>query len=123
MWAACSAPTDCLCDTPGTRRIAACGMCGERSEECTDGVWAPVSSCLGEGACEPGAVERMAGTWCRVFERLCRPDCTWSDWSTVVPAGECAIPGSSDCDAYRMLDRFSTEDCRWVDDPDCPVNP
>lgn len=121
-WAPCNASLACLCDAPGERRIVQCGLCGEQSEECTDGRWQPVSACLSEGPCVPGTVERQELARCRVDERLCSPECTWGDWETVVPYGECT-PGERTCDAARNLDRVCTVECAWTDNPDCDVNP
>lgn len=88
-----------------------------------DGVWEEVSSCLTEGECEVGATEQRSFTFCRVDERLCRADCTWGEWSTIVPTGECRGLGAFECDAQSQTDYICTSDCRRIDNPDCPVNP
>ncbi|MBZ0119975.1 MAG: hypothetical protein K8H88_23505 [Sandaracinaceae bacterium] len=121
-WGACSAPTDCLCDTAGMRRIVTCGRCGEQAQECQGGVWTATSACLNQGECEAGAVETTDPVQCGVDQRLCRSDCTWGDWTVLVPRGECA-PGSSSCISLPGGggDLLCTDDCRWVDNPCCPV--
>lgn len=117
-WGACSAPTDCACDTPGMRRLVPCGMCGMTSEECTGGRWVSVSMCLNQGECMPGSVEDRMEPRCQVDQRLCTATCTWAEWSTVTPAGICEPGRRGFCDIGD--DWLCTSECTHVDNPDCP---
>lgn len=121
-WTTCSAPTDCLCDTPGEARVVQCGNCGQMSERCADGAWMPTSECLDEGPCAPADVESMDRGNCGVNQRICQTDCNWGDWAVVTPRGECS-PGSRQCDPPTGTDRLCNSMCMWEDDPACAVNP
>lgn len=118
VWGACSAPSDCTCDTPGMRRVAACGMCGMVSEECMDGRWQSVSMCLNQGECMPGAVEDRDQPRCQVDQRICTEGCVWGEWSTIVPAGPCE-PGTMGFCSFDE-DWRCVEGCVQVDNPECP---
>lgn len=110
VWAACDAPTDCLCETPGMTRVAACGNCGTRSERCTDaGVWEAQSTCIDEGECAPAAVETMEDDWCAEHQRICNESCEWSEWSQVSPRGECPR-NYVYCPVPRAPDNFVCDD-------------
>lgn len=104
VWGACSAPTDCLCDTPGETRLTACGNCGQMAEQCTDGSWVSTSECHDEGPCSPGATEMMDRGRCGVNQRICRMDCSWGDWAVLVPRGECS-PYAFYCPVQRAGER------------------
>ncbi len=118
VWGACSAPSDCTCDTPGMRRVVTCGMCGMVSEECMDGRWQSVSMCLNEGECMPGAVEDRDQPRCQVDQRICAMDCEWGEWSTIVPAGRCEAGEVGHC--FIGDDYLCTSECMLVDNPECP---
>lgn len=121
-WAACTAPTDCLCETADEMRVITCGNCGEMAQRCTDGTWMSTSDCLNEGPCAPGETEMMDRGRCGVNQRICQVDCSWGDWAVVVPRGECS-PGSRQCDPPTGTDRLCNSMCMWEDDPACAVNP
>ncbi|MDH5493108.1 MAG: SUMF1/EgtB/PvdO family nonheme iron enzyme [Myxococcales bacterium] len=78
------------CPTEGEMRVVDCGRCGSRSDRCEAGAWAPLSECLGQGACSVGSVETEATPLCGERQRLCTTTCEWSPWTALVPdAGEC----------------------------------
>jgi hypothetical protein len=117
-WGVCSAPTDCMCSTPGAMRVASCGWCGMRSERCgAAGLWEPVGACIGEGECEAASIETRSTTRCGMEQRLCTTSCTWTGWETTVPDGECqagmyedrVCPGTPFAKPY-----LCGPDCRWV---------
>ena len=118
VWAACDAPTDCACSTPGMMRLASCARCGMRSERCGDaGLWEAVSDCLDQGECEVAAVEERMTTMCGTEQRLCGSSCAWGDWSSSVPDGECVPLDFAPCpdDELRSLRCDAT--CHW--EPEC----
>ncbi len=118
VYAACSAGTDCVCDTEGARQVVECGMCGLESQECRSGRWAAISECLGQGECTFGDVEdRMI--WCGHDQRLCDVTCQWSEWTVLTPRGECEAGMRGDCFAPPLDDYLCTADCQLADDPDC----
>ena len=112
-WSACTAPTDCRCDTEGATRIGTCGLCGMQSQTCRAGTWQGVSSCLDEGVCVFGAVESREGPLCDRDERLCGADCRWGDWLQAVPEGDCVPGASRECDS-RVGYMRCTEMCEWT---------
>lgn len=95
-WQACMASTECLCPTNGMTRTMPCGaMCGTRTDTCTDLHWVEGTTCDGEGACEPGAVEMVNGPRCSVSRRACSDECSWGAAEVVTPEG--CTPGFINC--------------------------
>lgn len=109
---------DLSCMEEGAMRVAACGMCGTRSEACTSGEWTPQSMCLGEGECAVGAVETETTAMCGMRQRLCMDGCAWGAWSAIREDGECAPgeerPGSGDrCDVSEIATDECSDACAW----------
>lgn len=120
IWGACSAPTECLCDTPGATRVGTCGMCGMQGQRCEGGRWMATSACLGEGECVAGTSERMELPYCEVHERLCGSTCNWLPWDVVTPMG--CRPDFGDCDRATEIGHYCrASDCTLQPDPCCPV--
>jgi len=112
VWAACNAPTDCTCTTPGAMRIAPCPRCGTQSEQCTGGMWQAVSACIGQGACEVAAVETMTNDYCGQSQRICGTTCAWSAWTVTVPNGECRANILNACPSG--IPNMCDATCHWV---------
>jgi len=89
------------------------------SEECSGGHWEAVSMCLGEGDCSPGAVENRVGDRCGEEQRICSETCVWSDWSTVVPEGQCE-PGMVYPCGLPGPGWVCSDECIRDPHPDCP---
>ena len=118
VYTACSAGTDCACDTAGERRVVECGLCGMRSEECMSGTWTSISECLGQGECTFGDVDDRMTLRCGHDQRLCDAACHWSEWTVLMPEGDCEAGMRGGC-ISPLDDYLCTADCRVVDDPDC----
>jgi hypothetical protein len=114
VWGDCDAPTECLCDTPGTMRITPCGRCGMQSERCSDdGRWESVSECLNQGECDVAEVETRMTDLCGTEQRLCDSSCMWGEWSEVVPDGECEPGDLAACSSDSGLFLHCDETCHW----------
>ena len=118
VWAACDAPVDCTCDTPGANRTQPCGRCGMQSQTCRDGTWQDVGACLGQGECMAGAVEIEETMMCGERQRLCDASCAWMPWEVTVPDGEC-VPGACECGIVPLFQYRCTDECIRIDEPEC----
>jgi hypothetical protein len=121
-WAACSAPVDCLCNSPGATRAVPCGNCGMQSERCQDGRWTEASGCLDQGPCSPGQVEDRQLPTCGHDQRICNASCEWGDWNVIRPNGECSR-GFTTCGIPFEEPMLCTDECVFVPDPCCPRTP
>ena len=117
VWAACTAPTDCMCTMEGALRMGPCGMCGTQLQTCSSGIWTGTGACGGEGTCTPGAMRIERTPQCQQTQFVCQLDCTWDGGTIIVPAGACTPP-YRDCvpPEYHFI---CNRDCQWVDDPTC----
>ena len=124
VWAACNAPTDCVCTRAGATRAAPCGMCGRRLETCSAALrWEAMGACESEGVCVAGTVEERRGAFCDVVRFTCSSTtCTWDAGVEISPRGEC-VHGAVECrPPYGDLatDSICTDDCHLVRNPMCP---
>ncbi len=101
------------CSSEGMFRRVPCECGGMQSERCTSGLWEIASPCDGTRTCTPGAYETREYVACRVDQRTCGEDCSWGEWLTVVPGGECGGD-----DLYLCTSRANC-DCQ----PDCHCEP
>jgi formylglycine-generating enzyme required for sulfatase activity len=110
-------PVEPGCD-PGSRRLAICGMCGERSELCsTSGEWVEDGPCLGEGECQAAVTEEEDTPTCGRQARLCSSSCEWGDWEAIVPDGEC-VPdetrqNDAECSPPTYIIERCSDSCAW----------
>jgi hypothetical protein len=121
-WSECSAPDDCLCDTPGEVEDVDCGMCGSMTRTCQPvdqtgmAMWEEFGQCNGEGSCEPQTEEEEAcGAGCGYQLRICQDDCNWSDWTECQDTGVC-IPGQTEdkaCGNCGNQTKLCGDNCMW----------
>ncbi len=117
---ACSARTDCECESPGDTRMIECGNCGETSQICgSDLQWQYPEGCFGEGECRAGLIEHGDPAdcpYCGTPSRLCGSDCTWGAWEGCF--GSCASGDervtSDGCDeAWLYQVETCDSQCEW----------
>ncbi|MCB9592810.1 MAG: SUMF1/EgtB/PvdO family nonheme iron enzyme [Sandaracinaceae bacterium] len=124
-WSACSASTDCTCETPGEMRTVDCGRCGVASQRCgTDGSWETPSECFSEQDCFAGEIERDVAM-CGQRARICNDTCHWLPWETTVEPGECE-PGATQrspdgCTGSQTREETCSTECVWEPTGTCEV--
>lgn len=105
------------CTSEGESRLAECGNCGMGQEVCEGGFWR-LDTCLNEGVCAPGALEREDLGMCVTRARLCNATCEWGPWDQESEAGECdpgeeRVVDSGECPVGQALRQTCTEECAW----------
>lgn len=116
------------CATVDELRVAACGLCGTRSEICQNGVWTPYTDCNGQGVCAPGALgPEQIEPDCSKSRATCNASCAWDPPAETAPApldAECAYQDSRFVDRTGCagnLGRFEVCDdtCHWTGPSEC----
>lgn len=108
------------CSTEGMFRRVPCACGGMQSEQCTSGRWSIVAACDGVFVCTPGTFETREGFRCAVQQRECPDGCAWTEWTTVVPQGQCSA-GEEICAIESWpMNCDCTASCRCEAVPDCP---
>lgn len=111
---------------PNDQRNVTCGMCGVRTDTCSNsGLWT-LGTCAAEGACTAGTLETRVRPDCGTESRTCGPNCQWGAWTQIAPdrPGVCQYGQSMEYDNLGCTGNFKryrtcTEQCSWSPVSEC----